>query len=74
MNEPKSKVQFDVLLRDGVFFISAPCLFKMVEENHEIDLIGTIKNNLSNLQNAIQGLPVEDGFKAKLTEADGKAI
>ena len=70
----KSKVQFDVLLRGGVFYISAPCLFKMVEENPVIDLVETIKNNLSNLQNAIQDLPVEEGFRVKLTEVDGEPI
>lgn len=58
-----SKISMDFRLCDNVFYVSVPCLIKAKVEHPEIDLLETIKMNVNNLQNAIQGLPLDNGFK-----------
>jgi len=63
-----SKINMEFRLCDNNFFVSVASILQAMEEHPEMDLVETIKVNVHNLQNAIQGLPMENGFKIQRTD------
>ena len=69
-NSKKQKVSFELKLIKNDIFVSADSLFKIAENNPNVDIIATLKLNLLQYQNYIEGLPTHDEYNCRIHNKD----